>query len=173
VHWCWYIWPYLQIEITVSTMSSSCFMETASMQNCVHWLLKCSCVLLVWCCTQKQNKDEVYSYLCCWVLTGCWHTMPNYLLIILFIYLDLIFLWIDAEELPLCVNDVLRKGRPASRVVDECLLQPKRTKAKDTEWIDTCACLVLVSSVLTIIGNSVGTFWTASVSVFSSRFKIW
>lgn len=56
VHWCWYIWPYLQIEITVSTMSSSCFMETASMQNCVHWLLKCSCVLLVWCCTQKKKQ---------------------------------------------------------------------------------------------------------------------
>jgi len=73
--------------------------------------------------------------------------MPNYLLIIdgvvahvdllfglvvLGKRLDLIFLWIDAEELPLCVNDVLRKGRPASRVVDECLLQPKRTEAKET-----------------------------------------
>jgi hypothetical protein len=74
--------------------------------------------------------------------------MPNYLLIIggggvhvdlpfgllvLGKRLDLIFLWIDAKELLRSVNDVLRKGRPASRVVDECLLQPKRTKAKDTE----------------------------------------
>ena len=73
--------------------------------------------------------------------------MPNYLLIIdgvvahvdllfglvvLGKRLDLIFLWIDAEELLRCVNDVQRKGRPASRVVDECLLQPKRTEAKET-----------------------------------------
>ena len=125
-------------------------------------------------------KDEVYSsYLCCWLCllahdaklsaNHWWRCScgSSFWSCCVGKRLDLIFLWIDAEELPRCVNDVLRKGRPASRVVDECLLQPKRTKAKDTEWIDTCACLVLVSSVLT--NNS--KLSRHSVSVFCSRFK--